>query len=162
MRKHEAIKDIRAFNRFYTNVIGVVDRHILDSPFSLTEARILYELSHGVHVTARRITQFLHVDEGYLSRAIDTLIHQGLIVRKPSRDDRRLIVLRLSAKGRKEFLVLNSRSEKAVESMIMHLSSGQVDDLTSMMRNIRELLSKEQEHDATPRRHSHPKRTRPR
>jgi DNA-binding MarR family transcriptional regulator len=159
MRKHKAIGEIRAFNRFYTNVIGVVDRHILDSPFSLTEVRLLYEIYHGAHVTARKIKQFLQVDEGYLSRTIDKLVDQGMIVRRQSEKDRRLFVLSLSEKGSKEFLALNSRSEAAVDSMIMHLSSGQIDRLVSMMRTIRELLSKEQGDDLNHSRHPNPKRT---
>jgi len=159
MRKHKAIKEIRAFNRFYTNVIGVIDRHILASPFSLTEVRLLYEIFHGVDVTARTVKHFLKVDEGYLSRTIDKLVHQGLIVRRQSEKDGRSFLLFLSDKGRKEFLALNSRSEEAVGAMIMDLSPGEVDRLVSMMRTIRQLLTKVEENDSRHKRHPNPKRT---
>ena len=144
MRKPTIISEIRAFNRFYTNIIGVVDRHILDSPYSLTEVRILFEIYHDPNSTAREIKSFLHVDEGYLSRTVDKLIKQGLIARRKSENDGRSFILSLSKKGEKEFLKLSERSEAVVESMIMHLSSDEKNKLVFMMRRLQELLTKKE------------------
>ena len=69
----EAVRRVRAFNRYYTNLIGVLDRRILRSPWSLTEVRILYEISHNEGTNARRLMRMLSVDEGYLSRTIERL-----------------------------------------------------------------------------------------
>ncbi len=144
MRDSKAIKEIRAFNRFYTNIIGVVDRHILHSQYSLTEARVLFEIFHDSNCTARKIKNILQVDEGYLSRMIDKLIKQGLITRKQSQSDGRVFMLSLSKKGEKEFLKLNEESEVSVESMIDHLSPDQVSEMLSIMRRIQELLTKKE------------------
>ncbi|HEX9614195.1 MAG TPA: MarR family winged helix-turn-helix transcriptional regulator [Bacteroidota bacterium] len=150
MKNPKAIKEIRAFNRFYTNIIGVVDRHILDSPYSLTEVRILYEIYHDVHATARTIKRFLRVDEGYLSRTIDALVKRGLVLRNQSEKDGREFVLSLTGKGKREFLTLNRRSEEAVGSMIKHLSRGQVDRLLAMLRTVRTLLTEGPKNDGNP------------
>ncbi len=144
MRDSKAIKEIRAFNRFYTNIIGVVDRHILHSQYSLTEARVLFEIFHDSNCTARKIKNILQVDEGYLSRMLDKLIKQGLITRKQSQSDGRVFMLSLSKKGEKEFLKLNEESEVSVESMIDHLSPDQVSEILSIMRRIQELLTKKE------------------
>ena len=144
MRYAKAIKDLRSFNRFYTNIIGVVDRHILESPYSLTEVRILYEIHYDAHSSARKIMSFLRVDEGYLSRTIDRLISQGLVLRKRSREDGRSFILSLSRKGEAEFLALNRKSEESMESMIYHLSSEEVHELVSIVHRMRQLLTKEQ------------------
>src|SRR5881296_1449790 len=132
MQRSKAIKEIRAFNRFYTNVIGVVDRHILDSPYSLTEVRVLFEIYRDSNSTARTIKNFLNVDEGYLSRTLDKLARQGLITRRQSENDGRSFILSLSKKGERVFLALNQRSEAVVESMIMRLSPDEIHDLVSM------------------------------
>ena len=143
MRNSKAIKEIRAFNRFYTNIIGVVDRHILDSPYSLTEVRVLFEIYRDPNSTARKIKDFLQVDEGYLSRTVDKLVKQGLIIRRQSATDARWFLLSLNKKGEKEFLELNRRSEAAVGSMLMRLSSDEIKELVLMVHRIQELLTKE-------------------
>ena len=144
MRNSKAVKEIRTFNRFYTNTIGVVDRHILHSPYSLTEVRVLFEVFHNSDCTARKIKAILQVDEGYLSRVIDKLIKQGLITRKQSRSDGRVLILSLSKKGEREFLKLNEEAEISVESIIDHLSPDQVSEIVTIMRRIQELLTKKE------------------
>jgi len=143
MRYSTAIRSIRAFNRFYTNRIGVVDRHILDSPFSLTEVRILFEIYHDRGVTARRIREFLRVDEGYLSRTLNALVRRGLVSRTQSHDDGRRYLLSLTPRGKSIFLGLNGRSESEVAAMIRHLSARGVRELVAMMSRIQELLGKD-------------------
>lgn len=145
MRYSKAIKKIRAFNRFYTNILGLVDRHILDSPYSLTEARILFEIFHNPNCSARKINNLLRVDEGYLSRTIDKLIKQDLITKKQSRNDKRVFILSLSKKGEDEFLKLNKASEVSIASMIDHLAPDEVDEIESSMHRIEELLTRKGE-----------------
>lgn len=138
----DAVEEIRRFNRFYTNVIGVVDHHILKSPYSLTEVRILYEINNASGLTARSIRDILHVDEGYLSRTIDRLAKLGLINRRRSTEDGRSFLLSLSQKGRREFRLLNRRAEQAVASTIDALSADALTALVSMMRGIQSILAK--------------------
>ena len=143
MQNAKTVKEIRKFNRFYTNILGLVDRHILDSSYSLTETRILYEIFHTPRCTARKIKNLLLVDEGYLSRTIDKLSKQGLIIRERSREDARVHNLSLSEKGAKEFLKLNEESEKSIEAMIEHLPRDNIGELESVFHRVQELLDKQ-------------------
>src|SRR5215510_488239 len=108
----DLINQIRSFNRFYTNIIGLLDRHFLDTPFSLTEGRVLYEISHTELCTAKKIRTNIDIDEGYLSRIIDKFIKSGLIRKSPASEDRRLHVIILTEKGQREFSKLNDNSNK--------------------------------------------------
>lgn len=140
MKNKEAVKKIRSFNRFYTNIIGVVDGHILESTYSLTEVRLMFEIYNDPEPTARKIKNFLHIDEGYLSRTIDKLVKKGLIVRKQSSDDARKYILSLTKKGEKEFLSLNERSENVVEKMLSSLSAKEINDILTSVEKIEKIL----------------------
>src|ERR1700681_1930840 len=94
------ISAVRAFNRFYTRKLGVLDQQLLKSPFSLSEARVLYELANRDNVAAKEIGIELGLDPGYLSRIIQNFDESGLITRKPLPSDRRQYRLQLTAKGR--------------------------------------------------------------
>src|SRR6201994_791932 len=94
------IEAVRAFNRFYTRKLGVLDQQLLKSPYSLSEARVLYELAHREDLTAKEIGIELGLDPGYLSRIIQNFDEKGLITRKPLPTDRRQVCLNLTAKGR--------------------------------------------------------------
>jgi DNA-binding MarR family transcriptional regulator len=142
---------IRIFNRYYTNVIGVVDRRILGSNFSLTETRVLLEVYLHPGCNARRITSALNVDEGYLSRTIDSLVHRGLITKSRSTEDRRVYGLRLSEKGREQFTLLNRRADEEIRRITGHLSDEQLAELVDHMSRIRELLGKEGENEGNTR-----------
>src|SRR5512138_3135839 len=97
-----SIDRIRGFNRFYTNVIGLLDQRFLDTPFSLTEGRVLYEISHMETCSAKKIRENIVIDEGYLSRIINKFVKQGLIRKSPSSQDKRLHLILLTEKGKKE------------------------------------------------------------
>jgi DNA-binding MarR family transcriptional regulator len=140
MKTTHVIQEIRSFNRFYTNLLGVLDRHFQQSPYSLTEVRILFEVFHNPDSTARQIKYALQLDEGYLSRTIGRLIKHGLIIRKPSTNDGREFNLSLSPKGVKIFLGLDEQSERSIESMITHLSPDESAELVTIMHRIQELL----------------------
>src|ERR1700744_1501004 len=92
------IAAVRAFNRFYTRKLGVLDQHLGKSPFSLSEARVLYELAPHDEPAGKETGSELGLDPGYLSRIVQKLEDEGLITRKPLASDRRQFQLSLSAK----------------------------------------------------------------
>src|SRR5246127_778647 len=106
----DEIAAFRAFTRFYTRKFGVLDQHLLKSPFSLSEARVLYELAHRDELAAKEIGSELGLDPGYLSRIVQNFDEKGLITRKPLPTDRRQYRLSLTAKGRQAFAKLNQSS----------------------------------------------------
>ena len=118
----DRVEALRAFNRFYTRKIGVLEERLLQSPFSLAEARVLYELAHRNDLTATDIGRELGVDAGYLSRILKQFERKGLIERKPVAVDARQSMLRLTAKGRSAFAPLESKSREAVREMLKPLS----------------------------------------
>jgi|SRR5215216_489788 len=138
----EIIDRIRSFNRFYTNVIGLLDQHFLDSPFSLTEGRVLYEICNTENCSAKRIRASLVIDEGYLSRILDGFAERGLIKKTPSQQDRRLRIIVPTEKGGREFEKLNNNSNILISQLIAKLSEEEREDLLSNMDEIRLLLEK--------------------
>jgi|SRR5688572_3844623 len=141
----ELIDRIRGFNRFYTNVIGLLDQHFLDSPFSLTEGRVLYEICNTEECSAKKIKESIVIDEGYLSRILDSFAKRGLIRKTPSPTDGRLRIILPTEKGKREFANLNDSSNKLISQMIEKLSEVEREDLLSKMEGIRALLEKPNE-----------------
>ena len=111
------VSAVRAFNRFYTRKIGVVDG-MASNPFSLAEARVLYELAHRERPTATDIRKELGLDAGYLSRILRDFERRKLITRQPSATDERQRILSLTAKGRQAFVPLDERSTRSVAAML--------------------------------------------
>ena len=142
-REQEVIDQIRSFNRFYTDIIGLLDQHFLDSPFSLTEGRVLYEIRHIEDCTAKNIREKMTIDEGYLSRILDTFRKKGLITKSPSPEDKRLHMIKLTEKGRKEFAGMNDHSDQLISRLIEKLSAEERDELLSITERIRHLLSRD-------------------
>ena len=103
MAKQASVAAVRQFNRFYTRQIGVLRKTYLDSPYSLGEMRVLYELAHGNQLTASDIARALDLDAGYLSRLLRNFEKRGLISRKTSAKDGRQSHLALTLRGRKLF-----------------------------------------------------------
>ena len=139
-RDPEFIERVRGFNRFYTNIIGLLDQHFLDTPYSLTEGRVLYEIRHTEECSAKKIRENISIDEGYLSRIIKEFIKKGLIRKVPSSKDRRLHLILLTEKGQKEFSRLNDNSNKMISQLVEKLSEQERAELLGMMERIRELL----------------------
>ncbi len=136
----ESIAKIRSFNRFYTNLIGLLEQHFLNTQYSLTESRVLYEISHMEECTAKKIRENIVIDEGYLSRIIDKFIQQGLVKKSPAPQDRRLHLIVLTEKGRREFQKLNENSNQSISQLIETLSRQETVELVGMMERIQELL----------------------
>src|SRR5215470_6004728 len=114
----EPIAAVRRFNRFYTRQIGVLQEGLLESEFSLTEVRVLYELAHRESQTASELGQTLGLDAGYLSRILRGFSRKRMIARTPSKQDGRETLLRLTGSGRRIFEALDARSDTEVRAML--------------------------------------------
>jgi DNA-binding MarR family transcriptional regulator/N-acetylglutamate synthase-like GNAT family acetyltransferase len=136
----DLIAAVRAFNRSYTRRLGVLEQRLLESPFSLAEARVLYELAHRDNPAAKQIGTELGLDGGYLSRIIQNFQDDGLISRKASAADRRQYQLSLTAKGRLAFSRLDRSSHDAVAAMLRELPRGSAEHLVQAMATIERLL----------------------
>jgi DNA-binding MarR family transcriptional regulator/GNAT superfamily N-acetyltransferase len=134
---------VRRFNRFYTRQIGVLRKTFLDSPYSLAEARVLYEIARGGAPTASAIGRALDLDAGYLSRVLRDFERRGLIQRRVSANDARQSHLALSARGCKSFAPLDRRSQRDTEAMLGRLDSAQQGQLIAAMNTIETLLGGE-------------------
>jgi DNA-binding MarR family transcriptional regulator/predicted GNAT family acetyltransferase len=131
---------IRRFNRFYTGAIGALHEGLLQSRFSLTEARVLYELAQRAGVTATELGRELDLDSGYLSRILQRFEREGLIVRALSEVDRRQSLLSLTAAGREAFAPLDARSREEVGARLAALSEPAQASLVGAMQQIEALL----------------------
>src|SRR6266853_5844785 len=136
----DRISAVRAFNRFYTRKLGVLDQQLLKSPFSLSEARVLYELATREDLAAKEIGIELGLDPGYLSRIIQNFDDNGLVTRKPLPSDRRQYRLGLTAKGRQAFAKLDRRSHDDIADMLATLSCGDTERLIGAMAVIERML----------------------
>ena len=142
-RNNVRIAAIRRFNRFYTRRIGVLRKSFLDSPYSLAEARVLYEIANGRSTTASDVGRKLDLDAGYLSRTLRNFEKRGLIVRKPSARDARLSHLKLSPSGRRAFAPLERRSQRDTGAMLEKLAPAERARLIEAMHTIETLLAGE-------------------
>jgi DNA-binding MarR family transcriptional regulator/GNAT superfamily N-acetyltransferase len=141
MASQQTIAAVRRFNRFYTRQIGVLRKNYLDSPYSLGEMRVLYELAQNEMLTASDIARTLGLDMGYLSRLLRNFEKRGLISRKISPADARQSNLALTARGRKMFAPMEQRSQEYAASMLASLDGAQQEQIVSAMNAIERLLA---------------------
>jgi DNA-binding MarR family transcriptional regulator/GNAT superfamily N-acetyltransferase len=134
------IDAVRRFNRFYTKSIGVLHEGLLESPFSLTEVRVLFELAHSGSPTATDLSAELGLDPGYLSRLLGEFERCGLVSRKSSEADRRQSLLALTGEGQEAFAALDRRASDEIRSMIGTLAGFDQLRLIEAMRTIESLL----------------------
>lgn len=132
---------VRRFNRFYTRQIGLLEEGLLDSEFSLTEVRVLYEMAQRRQTMAAELCKDLGLDAGYLSRILASFQKSGLIEKEESPNDARQTLLSLTKKGRKTFEPLNARSDEQVAAILGKLSSAKQADLVQAMGTIESILS---------------------
>jgi DNA-binding MarR family transcriptional regulator/N-acetylglutamate synthase-like GNAT family acetyltransferase len=135
-----SVSAIRHFNRFYTQKIGVVEEKVYDRPWSLTEARVLYELASRAGVTAAQLATDLGLDPGYLSRVLSRFETRKLLRRATRSDDRRKSVLTLTEKGKQEFARIDKRSSDQIAEMIEELSPAHQQQIVTSMQTIESLL----------------------
>lgn len=133
-------EQVRRFNRLYTKEIGVLGDGLLHSPFSLTEARVLYEIAHLRDPTAKRLCKELGLDPGYVSRIIAGFREGGLVSRNVAQADRRQQILSLTAKGRSEFAGLDQRSHEEIRAKLGQLSAADQEKLIRAMERVETLL----------------------
>ena len=112
------IDAIRGFSRFYTRKLGIIEPKLLHSPWTLQEARIIYEIAQHTSCTATDLVHALGLDAGFLSRTLQTLQRRQIVARKPSKADRRVNQLVLTAKGRAAFAELDNRSRSEVAALL--------------------------------------------
>ncbi|MEV4680196.1 bifunctional helix-turn-helix transcriptional regulator/GNAT family N-acetyltransferase [Streptomyces kurssanovii] len=136
------IQEIRAFNRFYTNLIGALDygKHLY-TPYTLTESRVLYELAHSPRTDAADLRGELSIDAGYLSRLLAKFERDGLVARAPSERDPRRQRITLTDRGRKAAALLDERSRQAVGALVADVPERDRDRLAEALGTVRELLS---------------------
>lgn len=139
-QQQTSIRKIRAFNRYYTDLIGLLDKHLLNSTYSLAEARILYEVHTAGSIQASHIMQVMHIDRGYLSRLLQKLENNKLIARHPSSQDARVYMITLTEKGTKEFQLLNKASDDQISRLITPLPEPSRQELVAHMKAIMEIL----------------------
>lgn len=133
----------RRFNRLYTRLIGTLNESLLDTQYSLTEARILYELAMREQGTAKEIAAELALDAGYLSRILRKFEDAGLIKKEVSANDARQTLLRLTHRGRAAFSELNLLSDQQAHGLLQQLSPARRENLIQSMLNIEEVLAAE-------------------
>ena len=139
VRLDPQVAALRAFNRFYTRKIGVVDG-IASSPFSLAEARVLYELAHREQPTATDIRKELGLDAGYLSRILRNFERRKFLTRRPSKTDERQRVLSLTAQGWRAFAPLDERSNRDAAAMLEELSPAERKRVLDALETVAKLL----------------------
>jgi DNA-binding MarR family transcriptional regulator/GNAT superfamily N-acetyltransferase len=137
----DRVAAVRRFNRFYTQRIGVLHEGMLDSPFSLAEARVLYELAHRDQPIARELERELGLDPGYLSRILRGFQRQGLVERQPASDDRRQRPLSLTEAGRDAFAPLDARTRADIGAMLGRLAAPAQTQLVAAMETVERLLN---------------------
>lgn len=135
-----SVDAVRRFNRFYTQQIGVLHEKLLRSPFSLTEARVIYELAHQEKTTAAELVNELGLDPGYLSRILQSFKKRGLISKQMSKTDGRQSLLWLTSRGEEVFAALNARSQNEIETSLAKLSGTDQKRLLSAMSTIETVL----------------------
>jgi DNA-binding MarR family transcriptional regulator/GNAT superfamily N-acetyltransferase len=131
---------VRRFNRFYTRQIGVLEEVLPDTPFSLTEARVLYELAHHDGTTATALGDSLGLDAGYLSRILRGFQQGGLLERRPSETDGRQSLLSLTVEGREAFARLDEATRGQIGGLLGALPADRQERLVGAMEVIEALL----------------------
>lgn len=141
--KPQQIDNIRKFNRFYTNIIGLLNDHILNSKYSLPEVRVMFELHQNPNQSASDISVYLGTDKGYLSKILKNLEKQKLIRKIVSIKDKRSSNLELTELGKTEIELLNEASSQQIREIFKHCSLDELNKVIQNMNEIQEILNKQ-------------------
>lgn len=131
----------RKFNRFYTNVLGFLNEHIYDSPFSLTETRILFEIYNTPNCTAKALQDKLGLDRGYVSRILKQFEKEDLIYKQKSKDDARHHYIYVTETGKTIYKKLEEKANEQVELMLKEIDQKDQHKLAEAMAEIEAILS---------------------
>jgi DNA-binding MarR family transcriptional regulator/GNAT superfamily N-acetyltransferase len=132
---------VRTFNRYYTMRLGLLRGRYLNSDFSLTEARILYELSQGPGITAANLRRSLSMDAGYISRVLASIQKRGLVQTNPSRHDRRVLLLKLTPSGKRSAARVNRQSSREMELLLQTVPAPERLSLAESLSRAHQILS---------------------
>ncbi|MGC3946525.1 MAG: helix-turn-helix domain-containing GNAT family N-acetyltransferase [Chryseolinea sp.] len=138
MKQH--IQAIRSFNRFYTRHLGLLNNRLLDSSYSLAEARILFEIGTRQPITMSELSELLAIDKGYLSRVISAFAKGGIVLRRISKEDKRSSNLSLTKKGQQKLASLQLRSDRQITGFTSQLSREELDSMVNSMNEISLML----------------------
>ncbi|RKS68965.1 MarR family transcriptional regulator with acetyltransferase activity [Actinomadura pelletieri DSM 43383] len=141
------VETVRAFNRFYTGVIGVLGEGLVRTPYSLTEARVIFELAQRPDTEVLALRRALDLDAGYLSRMLTRFEADGLITRERSAEDARRQIVRLTSRGREVFATLDERSVNEIRDLLDGLPPGDRPGLLAAMRTIHGVLGDRPDRD---------------
>ncbi len=133
---------IRRFNRYYARLLGIFDKKYLNMDYSVTEVRILGEISRNPGLTAKEIADFLSIDKGYMSRMISKFEKDELIDRLPSKTDGREKILCLTKKGNNLNSILDEKADQRIEEQVANLSEDDIDKLIKAMETIQNIFEK--------------------
>lgn len=136
------ISNMRAFNRYYTNLLGLLDKGYLETQYTLTEARILFEISPASKIDTSEIIDAMLIDKSYLSRVLKKFEKNKLIAKSKSKTDSRASQIFLTDKGMTELNVLNALADKQLEELLKDLSTTEIRQLALHMNSIIEILDK--------------------
>ncbi|MFW9782739.1 MAG: GNAT family N-acetyltransferase [Candidatus Heimdallarchaeota archaeon] len=139
----ERIAKIRSFNRFYTNLLGLLDKTLLKSKYSLTEVRIMFEINRLTTTTASELVKILHLDPAYLSRILNSFEAKGLIQKKQSNKDLRKQILSLASDGKQVISELQDRANNQIKVLLTDISDEQQDQLINSMSIIERIFKSE-------------------
>jgi DNA-binding MarR family transcriptional regulator/predicted GNAT family acetyltransferase len=138
----QRVAAVRRFTRFYTRRIGLLEEGLLQTPFSLTQARVLYELAQQREATATALASALDIDHGYLSRILRLFEERDLIDRRRSTEDGRQMVVSLTTKGHKAFAALDHRSQRETGGLLEHLAEAEQSRVVAAMDTIERLIDR--------------------
>lgn len=134
---------IRSFNRFYTNLLGLLDKTLLKSPYSLTEVRIMFEINRLSPITASELVKLLNLDPAYLSRILSGFEAKNLIRKEKSRMDMRKQHLTLTNQGQEVISTLQEKANEQIEKLLVNLSNKKQNQLVNAMQTIEKILKNE-------------------
>lgn len=142
----DRIDRIRAFNRFYTRHIGILDECFLGEQYSLPEIRVLFEAARDSRTTATTLADYLRMDPGYVSRILAKLLERGLLQRDADPGDRRRKQLTLTPRGEAQLKSLDGLARESMQSLLKSLPPDQQEELIAAMTRIRRLLESDSRH----------------
>jgi DNA-binding MarR family transcriptional regulator/GNAT superfamily N-acetyltransferase len=139
-RADPEVAAVREFNRFYTNVLGLLREGLLDTPYSLTEARVIFELARADSTEVGALRASLDIDAGYLSRILARFEANGLVTRRRLGSDRRRQVIALTSGGRSAFRMLDARAAGQIAALLTSRAAADRRRLAAAMASIREII----------------------
>lgn len=140
--KDSTVAEMRAFNRFYTALVGVLNRKFLSGKLSLPETRVLHAIYTAEGITANDIVPLLHIDKSYLSKILIRFEKTKFLTKKVSSTDARAYQLYLTPVGKKEFELYDHLSDEFVKQMLVQLPEKDCEELINCMRRITGILQR--------------------